>query len=242
MRSVPSTMPATINKHEYGRLRSTEDWPYIYKNIQHRQDLHATVIHSHRQDFIPSLPRFTFEGKIYVIQSASEAERAVQVLQRSPILGIDTETRPAFRKGENHKVALLQVANEQICFLFRMNEIGFLPCMASLLSNPDVLKVGLSLKDDFLMLRRRDESFTPAGYVELQDYARKMGIEDMSLQKLYANVFHKRLSKAARLSNWEADVLTDSQKVYAATDAYTCIQLYKELKQLNENKNFELVG
>lgn len=192
--------------------------------------------------FIPSLPRFTFEGKIYVIQSASEAERAVQVLQRSPILGIDTETRPAFRKGENHKVALLQVANEQICFLFRMNEIGFLPCMANLLSNPNVLKVGLSLKDDFLMLRRRDESFTPAGYVELQDYARKMGIEDMSLQKLYANVFHKRLSKAARLSNWEADVLTDSQKVYAATDAYTCIQLYKELKQLNESKNFELVG
>ena len=192
--------------------------------------------------FIPELPRYSFEGKIHVVKSISEAERAVNVLQNSPILGIDTETRPSFHKGEIHKVALLQVANEQMCFLFRMNEIGFLPCLAKLLSDPHILKVGLSLKDDFMMLRRRDANFTPGGYVDLQDYAKKMGIEDMSLQKLYANVFHKRLSKAAQLSNWEADVLTESQKVYAATDAYTCIQLYKELKRLNESHDFELVG
>lgn len=192
--------------------------------------------------FIPSLPRFAFDGKIYVIQSESEALRAVEVLRRSPILGIDTETRPSFRKGETHKVALLQVANEQVCFLFRMNEIGFLPCMAQLLADPKVLKVGLSLKDDFLMLRRRDSSFQPAGYIDLQTYAKNMGIEDMSLQKLYANVFHKRISKSAQLTNWEADVLTEAQKVYAATDAYTCIQLYKELNALNESNNYELIG
>lgn len=188
------------------------------------------------------MPRFAYEGKIHVVQSGSEAERAVEVLRRSPILGIDTETRPAFHKGESHKVALLQVANEEMCFLFRLNETGFLPCIASLLSAPNVLKVGLSLKDDFLMLRRRDESFQPGGYVELQQFAKEMGIEDMSLQKLYANVFHMRISKSARLSNWEADVLTDSQKVYAATDAVTCIQLYKELSRLKNSNDYELVG
>lgn len=192
--------------------------------------------------FIPSLPRYAFDGKIYVVQSESEAERAVEVLKKSPILGIDTETRPTFRKGESHKVALLQVANEQMCFLFRMNEIGFLPCMANLLASSDVLKVGLSLKDDFLMLRRRNSDFKPDGYIDLQDYVKQMGIQDMSLQKLYANVFHKRISKSAQLSNWEADVLTESQKVYAATDAYTCIQLYKELKQLKATNDYELVG
>ena len=69
-----------------------------------------------------------------------------------------------------------------------------------------------------------------------------MGIEDMILQKLYANVFHMRISKSARLSNWEADVLTDSQKVYAATDAVTCIQLYKELSRLKNSNDYELVG
>lgn len=192
--------------------------------------------------FIPNLPRYAFEGKIYVIQSANEAERAVEVLRQSPILGIDTETRPTFKKGVSHKVALLQVANEQLCFLFRMNEIGFLPCMADLLADPKVLKVGLSLKDDFLMLKRRDTSFRPGGYIDLQNYVKQMGIEDMSLQKLYANVFHKRISKSAQLSNWEADVLTDAQKVYAATDAYTCIQLYKELESLKRNNEYELVG
>ena len=192
--------------------------------------------------FISNLPRYAFEGKIYVIQSASEAERAVEVLRQSPILGIDTETRPTFKKGVSHKVALLQVANEQLCFLFRMNEIGFLPCMADLLADPKVLKVGLSLKDDFLMLKRRDANFQPAGYIDLQNYVKQMGIEDMSLQKLYANVFHKRISKNAQLSNWEADILTDAQKVYAATDAYTCIQLYKELESLYSSNEYELVG
>ena len=164
------------------------------------------------------------------------------MLRQSPILGIDTETRPTFKKGVSHKVALLQVANEQLCFLFRMNEIGFLPCMANLLADPKVLKVGLSLKDDFLMLKRRDANFQPAGYIDLQNYVKQMGIEDMSLQKLYANVFHKRISKNAQLSNWEADILTDAQKVYAATDAYTCIQLYKELESLNSSNEYELVG
>ncbi len=114
--------------------------------------------------------------------------------------------------------------------------------MANLLADPKVLKVGLSLKDDFLMLKRRDANFQPAGYIDLQNYVKQMGIEDMSLQKLYANVFHKRISKNAQLSNWEADILTDAQKVYAATDAYTCIQLYKELESLNSSNEYELVG
>lgn len=191
--------------------------------------------------FITPLPRFAFEGRIIVIQSESEARRAVEYLRQSPILGIDTETRPAFKRGESHKVALLQIANEEICFLFRLNEIGFLPCLIELLSDSNVLKIGLSLQDDFMMLRRRQPDFKPANCIDLQDYVKQMGIEDMSLQKLYANVFHMRISKAARLSNWEADVLTDFQKVYAATDAITCIQLYKELHALNESKSFELV-
>ena len=193
------------------------------------------------KSFISPLPRFAFQGRIYVIKSESEAIRAVEVLRQSPILGIDTETRPSFRKGESHKVALLQVANEELCFLFRLNETGFLPCLSQLMADKSVLKVGLSLKDDFLMLRRRDASFVPGGYIDLQDYAKQMGILDMSLQKLYANVFHMRISKSAQLSNWEADTLTESQKVYAATDAYTCIQLYNELKTLKDSRNFQLI-
>lgn len=192
--------------------------------------------------FIAKLPRYAYEGKIVVVQSENEAKRAVEVLRKSPILGIDTETRPTFRKGESHPVALLQIANEKLCFLFRLNYIGFLPCLSSLLSDANVLKIGISLHDDFLMLHRRNDTFNPAGYIDLQDYVKGMGIEDMSLQKLYANIFHKRISKSARLSNWEADVLNDNQKIYAATDAVTCIQLYLELKQLKDSGDYELVA
>ena len=193
------------------------------------------------KNLIHDLPRFVFEGRIIVIQSEAETVRAVKALRCSPILGIDTETRPTFRRGETHKVSLLQIADEHICFLFRLNEIGFPQPLVNLLADRQVLKVGLSLHDDFMMLRKRNEQFTPKNYIDLQDFVKEMGIEDMSLQKLYANVFRKRISKSARLSNWEADVLSESQKQYAATDAITCIQLYKELKELKESGEYILV-
>lgn len=193
------------------------------------------------KNLIHELPRFVFEGRIIVIQSEEETVRAVKALRCSPILGIDTETRPTFRRGETHKVSLLQIADEHICFLFRLNEIGFPQPLVNLLADRQVLKVGLSLHDDFMMLRKRNEQFIPKNFIDLQDFVKEMGIEDMSLQKLYANVFRKRISKSARLSNWEADVLSESQKQYAATDAITCIQLYKELKELKDSGEYILV-
>lgn len=201
------------------------------------RDLHVKI----DKTVIPQLPRYAFEGRIVVVQSEDEANRAVRALRAAPMVGMDTETRPAFKRGEMHKVALLQMATEDICFLFRLNQIGLPEALVELLSDKDVLKLGLSLHDDFTMLRRRNSQVKPAGYIDLQDYVKGMGIEDLSLQKLYANVFGRRISKSARLSNWEADVLTDAQKVYAATDAVTCIQLYKELKTLKENGDYRLV-
>ena len=201
------------------------------------RDLHVKI----DKTVIPQLPRYAFEGRIVVVQSEDEANRAVGALRAAPMIGMDTETRPAFKRGEMHKVALLQMATEDICFLFRLNQMGLPEALVELLSDKDVLKLGLSLHDDFTMLRRRNSQVKPAGYIDLQDYVKGMGIEDLSLQKLYANVFGRRISKSARLSNWEADVLTEAQKVYAATDAVTCIQLYKELKTLKENGDYRLV-
>lgn len=146
------------------------------------------------KQFISGLPRFMYTGPIQTIIGADTAERAVSVLRKSRLLGIDTETRPSFRKGESHKVALLQISTEELCFLFRLNRIGFPQCLIDLLSDESILKVGLSLKDDFHMLRAR-HPFSPKGFIDLQDFVKEMGIEDMSLQKLYANIFHMRISK-----------------------------------------------
>ena len=190
--------------------------------------------------FIAELPRFTFRGNIVVVQSEKEAERAIEVLSRCNVVGFDTETRPSFHKGTIHKVALLQISTSEVCFLFRLNMIGFLPCIIDFLSNPNIMKVGLSLKDDLSALCHR-KNFKAANFLDLQNLAAEMGIQDMSLQKLYANLFHMRISKSARLSNWEADVLTDAQKVYAATDAYTSLQLYLEMNSLKNSGDYEWI-
>lgn len=189
---------------------------------------------------IPTLPRMLFEGRIVTVCGEAEAKRAVEVLRQSPLIGIDTETRPSFQRGQSYMVALLQASTEELCFLFRLNLMGLPGCLTDLLADPRQLKVGLSLGDDFRALRRRAD-FNPAGYVDLQHYAAEMGIADMSLQKLYANVFGQRISKTAQLSNWEAQQLTEAQQRYAATDAYACIQLYKRLKTLRESGNYTLV-
>lgn len=185
------------------------------------------------------LPKAAFEGRIYVIQTEEGAEKAVNYLLSQPVVGIDSETRPSFSKGQSHKVALLQVCSEECCFLFRLNHIGLSQSIIKLLEDTSVIKVGLSLKDDFFVLRKR-AAFNPQSCVELQQYVRELGIEDMSLQKIYAILFGKKISKSQQLSNWESDVLTDPQKLYAATDAWACLHIYNTLKDLQDTGNYEL--
>lgn len=189
---------------------------------------------------IAELEKVQFSGRIVVIQSEEEAKKAVSYLLSQPIIGLDTETRPSFVKGGNHnKVALLQVATLKTCFLFRLNYIGMPECVKQLLGDKKVTKVGLSWHDDLRMLQHRDD-FVPGEFVELQDYVKQIGIKDMSLQKLYANIFGKKISKSQRLTNWEADVLTEAQKVYAATDAWACIKLYQEINRLKDFGDYVL--
>ena len=188
---------------------------------------------------ISSLPVASFTGRIITILSAGETEKAVRYLLSMPILGVDTETRPSFKRGFQYKVALLQVATEDTCFLFRLNYTGMTPAIIRLLEDTTVPKIGLSWHDDLNSLHRL-APFTPGHFIDLQQRVKEIGIEDMSLQKLYANMLGQKISKRQQLSNWERDVLDDKQKLYAATDAWACIMLYKELLRLEETKDYEL--
>ena len=198
-----------------------------------------TIYKKFNKAIISTLPLIRFEGKIITVISESEASRAVDFLLSQPILGIDTETKPTFKRGVIHQVALLQVATHDSCFLFRLNYLGLSPSVVRLLMDRTVPKVGLSLHDDLHMLHKRGE-FQAGSFIDLQNVVKEIGIEDMSLQKLYANLFGMRISKAQQLSNWQADVLSDKQKVYAATDAWACIVIYEELMRLNESKDYDL--
>lgn len=189
---------------------------------------------------VGQLPRAVFEGRIHVIVSRTQAEKAVNYLLSQPILGVDTETRPSFTRGTNYQVALLQVSTHDTCFLFRLNIIGMPPAIIRLLEDKTVPKIGLSWHDDLIGLRKRGK-FTPGYFIDIQDHVKEVGIEDLSLQKLYANLFGQQISKSQRLTNWERDVLDEKQKQYAATDAWACIQLHEELERLKQTGDYELV-
>lgn len=188
---------------------------------------------------LAELPRVTFPGRIIVILTEGEAERAVDYLLTHDILGFDTETKPMFKRGAQNKVALLQVSTHDTCFLFRLCRIGLCNPIVRLLESDKPKKIGLSWHDDLLSLHKRGD-FQSKGFTDLQDHMKELGIEDMSLAKLYANLFHQRISKREQLSNWEADVLNEKQKLYAATDAWACIQLYEEYQRLKASGDFTL--
>lgn len=190
--------------------------------------------------WIAELPSIVFEGPIRVVFSQQEAENAIDYLLAQPILGIDTETKPSFKKGHTNMVSLLQVSTLEQCFLFRINRLGMPNCIIKFLEDDTVLKVGLSLHDDILSLQRR-ANFTPGLFIDLQDHMKELGIEDLSLQKIYANFFHEKISKNQRLTNWDIDVFTERQKRYAATDAWACIKIYNEYLQLKATGDYELL-
>ena len=190
---------------------------------------------------IAQMPIVQFPGRIFVIYTETDAEKAVAYLKSQLIVGVDTETRPSFKRGRSHKVALLQIATADTCFLFRLNQIGMPAILQDFLMG-DTLKIGLSLKDDFMMLSRRKEVHAEEGnWIELQDYVGRFGIEDRSLQKIFANLFGKKISKAQRLSNWEAESLSDSQINYAATDAWACVEIYNCLAELERTGDYEVI-
>lgn len=181
---------------------------------------------------LAQLPAEQFTGRIEIIQTFDRAIKAVRFLMDQPLVGFDTETRPNFRKNDNHKVSLMQLSTPDICFLIRLNRVGIFPELKKFLESEKITKIGLSTKDDFHMLNRL-APIEPKGFVELQQMVKNYGIGEASLTKIYALLFGKRISKAQRLSNWEAVELTLAQQRYAALDAYACLRIYSHLKNPN---------
>ncbi|MEZ5106702.1 MAG: 3'-5' exonuclease [Draconibacterium sp.] len=177
-----------------------------------------------REELI-DLPLKWFEGKIIVVDSYQKVSEAIRILSKENIIGFDTETKPSFKKGVINTVALLQLSTREHAFLFRLNKIGLPEEICEILANPAIAKPGVAIHDDIKGLKQLRE-FEPAGFVELQDHAKEMGITNFSLKKLTAITCGFRISKGQQLSNWESDVLSDAQKVYAATDAWAALEIY----------------
>ncbi|MDH6341506.1 ribonuclease D [Parabacteroides sp. PFB2-12] len=187
--------------------------------------------HTISKDEIAALEIEEFTGRIILITNEKDCDKAVDYLQHFDMVGFDTETRPSFRKGQRYMISLMQISTEDACFLFRLNTIGIPKSLENFLKSEDILKIGLSLRDDFGAIRKRT-AVTPMRFLDLQNYVGQFGIEEASLQKIYAILFGKKISKGQRLTNWDAEILTEPQQKYAALDAWACLKIYKKLNSV----------
>lgn len=177
---------------------------------------------------LSGLPTVEFPGAITVLENIPDAQEALRYLRTCQAVGFDTETKPNFRKGQTNTVSLIQISTLDHSFLFRLNKLGFFDELREFMECEDVVKVGLSLRDDFHVLHRL-APFEPANFVDLQNVVKTFHIADSSLQKIYGIIFNGRISKSQRLSNWEAAQLSPGQLIYASIDAWACLRIYKHL-------------
>jgi len=184
-----------------------------------------TYLKSISKDEINELPILKFAGKTIIITNQVNAIKAVQELKKSSILGFDTETRPSFKKGESHSVSLLQLSNEDSSYLFRLHKFDFPRELADLLADEKIIKSGVAIRDDVIALQKL-HPFEDAGFFELADEAKRQGYQNFGLRALTAIFLKQRLSKKAKISNWEQPRLTQAQLEYAALDSWVGLQIY----------------
>ncbi len=183
-------------------------------------------------DEVNALPMLAYEGKIVLVDKVEQVKEAVKEIEQYTIIGFDTESRPAFSKGESYPVSLLQFATPKKVYLFRVNVIGMPEGVSRLLSNPKLIKLGIALHDDIKDLKQLGVS-NPQGYQDIHSFIKDKGVINTGLRKLAAMILGFRISKSQQTSNWENEVLNERQQVYAATDAWVCLKIYEKLKELN---------
>ena len=184
------------------------------------------------KDDINLLPLDKYEGPIVLVDRPDQLKGAFERINKEKFVGFDTETKPVFVKGETNEVSLLQIALPDAVYLIRIHQTGLGDEIIGFFENDHIQKLGVGLRDDLIFLRRIKE-FTPAGFVELNVLVNKINIEANGLRKLTAIILGFRISKNAQVSNWEAPILNEKQIIYAATDAWVCLEMFKKLRDLN---------
>lgn len=179
---------------------------------------------------INQLNLLEYNGKIHLIEDYKALEFIHKEIEIHSYIGFDTESKPCFVRGEKNKVAMVQIAIPDAVFLFRLNKIGFIQELVNILENENIVKVGVAIKNDARELQSL-KTYKPKSFFEIPELSSKFGIQANGLRSLAAVLLDGRISKSAKITNWEADTLTDKQLIYAATDAWACLKMYEKLKE-----------
>jgi len=177
------------------------------------------------------LPIRRYEGEIRLIETAQALERAAADIFQEPTIGFDTETRPAFRKGESHPPALAQVATARAVYLFPLQRLDFSATLGEMLAEKAIVKAGVALAEDLRQLQGLF-AFEPAAVTDLGHVAKRHGLKQTGVRNLAGIFLGARITKGAKTTNWAARHLSPQQMTYAATDAWICRELYVRFKEL----------
>lgn len=181
------------------------------------------------REYINSLPPVRFEGKVKVIETPEEEEEVVNELRKEAEVGFDTESKPAFKKGVSHPISLVQLSTHDTAYLFQLKKTGFSDALVGLLADEDTKKIGIGVQADITKLKELKE-FKAAGFIDLSNIAKEKGIIQIGARALTARYLGRRLVKTAQKTNWAQPNLTRKQQIYAASDAWICLEIYPLLK------------
>lgn len=178
-----------------------------------------------------NLPIRRYEGEVCVVATSRDLERALADIRRESVVGFDTETRPAFAKGESHPPCLAQAATAGAVYLFQLRQLDVFPVLAELLAQPRIVKVGVALANDLRPLKLLFP-FVEQNVLDLGVIARRCSLSQTGLRNLAGIFLGIRIPKGARTSNWAAPRLSAAQITYAATDAWACRELFLQFQSL----------
>lgn len=183
---------------------------------------------------INDLPLGKFEGEIIVVDQRDKIADSIKEIKLESIIGVDTETRPTFKKGALNKTALIQIATEKKVYLFRLNKIGFSFLLSDIFENPKIKKIGIAVLQDMKELSDQFKPFNHSNVTDLNILCKTLKFENIGARNLTAMLLGFRISKRQQTSNWEATELNENQLRYAATDAWVAREIYLKLDQSNE--------
>lgn len=193
--------------------------------------LPADLLREISRETMLELPIRRYEGEIRLVETAQALERAAADIFQEEALGFDTETRPAFRKGESHPPALAQVATARAVYLFPLQRLDFSATLGEMLAEKAIVKAGVALADDLQKLQALF-AFEPAAVTDLGHVAKRHGLKQTGVRNLAGIFLGARITKGAKTTNWAARHLTQQQMTYAATDAWICRELYLRFREL----------
>jgi ribonuclease D len=177
------------------------------------------------------LPLSEYQGKVVIAVSEESIREALEEINHFDVVGFDTEARPTFKKGQIRQISLIQIATDEKVYLLRIMHTGMMKCIIDFMENPKIIKVGIGLDDDFNLLNKL-RKFNKQGFLDLNKRFKEIGAENIGARNLAGMMLGIRISKSAQTSNWEAEQYSEKQISYAATDAWICLEIYRELQDL----------